>query len=209
MPWPCVPAAFRPPAFASQPSFPARGSRPSYDRPASADAPDPDGVSAFRTHEIRPDRAPSLPRDQRCSRRPGAIPGPPPAAPQRRRPCTPAPVRHLSGAMPHETSIKGSRRSPARPSPHPWPPDDTGNPPAFPRASHPHGQDPRTHARAGTGSEHKPGTTLLAYMPALQSASSLASCATSRRTYMGTSVRRCRTGSCGRGRRARRAGGRS
>jgi hypothetical protein len=57
--------------------------------------------------------------------------------------------RHLSGAMPHETSIKGSHHSPARPSPHPWPPDDTGNPPVSPRAPHPHQQDRCTHARGG------------------------------------------------------------
>jgi len=66
--------------------------------------------------------------------------------------------RHLSGALTNEASVKGSRHSPARPSPHPWPPDDTGNPPAFPWAPHPREQDPRTHARAGTGSEHEPGT---------------------------------------------------
>ena len=29
--------------------------------------PDHDGVSTFRTREQRPDRAPSKPRDQRCS----------------------------------------------------------------------------------------------------------------------------------------------
>jgi hypothetical protein len=61
--------------------------------------------------------------------------------------------------MPHETSVKGSRHSPARPSPRPWPPGDSGAPPAFPWAPHPHGQDPRTHAREGTGSEHKPSVT--------------------------------------------------
>ena len=43
--------------------------RPSYDRPTGTTAPDHDGVSTFRTREIRPDWAPSLPRDQRCSTR--------------------------------------------------------------------------------------------------------------------------------------------
>jgi hypothetical protein len=58
------------------------------------------------------------------------------------------------GLLPHETSVKGSRHSPARPSPHLWPPDDSGALGLYPWASHPRGQDPRTHARAGTGSEH-------------------------------------------------------
>ena len=128
--------------------------RPSYDRPTGSDAPDHDGVSTFRTREMRPERAPSLSRDRRCSRRPGAIPGPPPAASQRHGPLPRPHDRHLSGAMPHETSVKGSRHSPARPSPHLWPPDDSGALGLLPWAPHPHGQDPRTHARAGTGSEH-------------------------------------------------------
>ena len=34
----------------------------------------------------------------------------------------------------------------------------TRAPSGFPWAPHPREQDPRTHARAGTGSEHKPGT---------------------------------------------------
>jgi hypothetical protein len=42
--------------------------------------PDHDGVSTFRTHEIRPEWAPSVPRDLRCSHEPGPFPGPPPAA---------------------------------------------------------------------------------------------------------------------------------
>ena len=86
---------------------------------------------------------------------------PRPAAcrPSTARVLSPRHSHHLSGAASYEASVKGSRPSPARPSPHPWPPDDSGNPPAFPRAPHPHGQDPRTHAGAGTGSEHKPGTS--------------------------------------------------
>src|SRR6266568_2798862 len=86
---------------------------------------------------------------------------PRPAAcrPSTARVLSPRHSRHPSGAASYEASVKGSRSSPARPSPHPWPPDDSGNPPAFPRAPHPRGQDPRTHAGAGTGSEHKPGTT--------------------------------------------------
>jgi hypothetical protein len=85
--------------------------RPSYDRPTGAAAPDHDGVPAFRTRKIRPDWAPSLSRDQRCSHRPGAIPGPPPAASQRHGP-VPQHICHLSGAMPHETSDEGSSLRP-------------------------------------------------------------------------------------------------
>jgi len=40
----------------------------------------PRRVTTFRTREMRPERAPSLPRDLRCSRGPVIIPGPPPAA---------------------------------------------------------------------------------------------------------------------------------
>jgi hypothetical protein len=45
---------------------PAKGFRPSHDRPTGPKA-GPDGVSTFHAHEIRPGRAPSIPRDQRCS----------------------------------------------------------------------------------------------------------------------------------------------
>src|ERR1035437_9582780 len=54
--------------------------------------PDHDGVSTFRTHEIRPEWAPSVPRDRRCSRGPGPFPGPPPAALPRRGSCHPGPA---------------------------------------------------------------------------------------------------------------------
>jgi hypothetical protein len=47
------PAAFRPPAFASWASCPARGFRPSYDRPTALASADPSGVSMFRTRETR------------------------------------------------------------------------------------------------------------------------------------------------------------
>jgi len=53
---PRFPAAFRPPAFASWASCPAREFRPTYDRPTSPPflhGPDPGEVSMFRTHETR------------------------------------------------------------------------------------------------------------------------------------------------------------
>jgi hypothetical protein len=53
---PRFPAAFRPPAFASWASCPAREFSPTYDRPTGPPflhGPDPGEVSMFRTHEIR------------------------------------------------------------------------------------------------------------------------------------------------------------
>jgi len=121
------PVAFRPPAFASRPSCPAWYSAPlAIGLPAPA-APDHDGVSTFRTREMRPEWAPSVPRDQRCSARAGRCPRP--AA----RRITTAMVLYpgtsaviYPGLHRHEASIKGSHHSPARPSPHLWPPDDSG-----------------------------------------------------------------------------------
>src|ERR1039458_1639363 len=80
--------------------------------------PDHDGVCTFRTYEIRPDWAPFVPRDRRCSRGPGPLPGPPPAALPRHGPVTPAqlsPIRgcHLRGISQGFTSFA----RPAFPSP--------------------------------------------------------------------------------------------
>jgi len=65
------PVAFRPPAFASWASCSRPGiqlSSRSACRPAPRRRPpDPDGVSTFHTHEIRPGRVSSLPRGRRCS----------------------------------------------------------------------------------------------------------------------------------------------
>ena len=58
--------------------------------------------------------------------------GPRAGAASTARVLSPRHSRHPSGAASYEASVKGSRSSPARPSPHPWPPDDSGNPPAFP-----------------------------------------------------------------------------
>ena len=52
--------------------------------------PDPDGVTTFRTHEIRPGWVPPVPRGRRCSTRPASNPRPAPAASQR-----PAPAPRL------------------------------------------------------------------------------------------------------------------
>jgi hypothetical protein len=65
---PCFPAAFRPPAFASWASLPARGLRPPYGRPTA-----PPPAARTRTGfpcsaRVRPGwlRVPSLPRGRRC-----------------------------------------------------------------------------------------------------------------------------------------------
>ena len=117
--------------------------------------------------------------------RAGDNPRPAACRPSTARVLSPRHSHHPSGAASYEASVKGSRSSPARPSPHPWPPDDSGNPPAFPRAPHLRGQDPRTHAGAGTGSEHKPGTTPPALRHAGPPISEVHSqtCATSCRTH--------------------------
>ena len=43
--------------------------------PDSTCCPDPDGVTAFRTRELRPGWLPPLPRGRRCSSRPEGVPG--------------------------------------------------------------------------------------------------------------------------------------
>ena len=122
------PAAFRPPAFASRPSCPAW-----YSAPLAIGLPAPSGhrtMTGFpRSAHARYGRgwAPSVPRDQRCSSRARRLPWP--AA----RRITAATVLSpgtgsviYPGVGGHEASVKGSRSSPARPSPHLWPPDDSG-----------------------------------------------------------------------------------
>jgi hypothetical protein len=68
------PVAFRPPAFASRSSCSRRGVGPSLRsayRPRPRAHPDLDGVTAFRTRELRPGWVPPLPRGRRCS--PGQV----------------------------------------------------------------------------------------------------------------------------------------
>ena len=78
--------------------------------------PDPDGVSTFRTHEIRPGRVSSLPRGRRCSPRPSGRPQSPSAASQRLAPSTPVP--HTDpGCQIDEASTRIQGHSPLRPSP--------------------------------------------------------------------------------------------
>ncbi len=62
------PAAFRLPAFASRVILSRPGCGPSLRSVYRITiGPDPDGVSMFRTHEIRPGWVPPMPRGRRCS----------------------------------------------------------------------------------------------------------------------------------------------
>jgi len=113
--------------------------------------PDPDGVPAFRTHELRPGWVPSVPRGRRCSSRSEARSQPAPAA-------LPRPVllpRHdipPCEALLHEASIKGLRSSPVRASPRPRPRGGTGGASASPLSF-----APRRHRRrtSGAGTGHR------------------------------------------------------
>ena len=122
------PAAFRLPAFASWASCPARGLRPSCDRPTAppGSGADPSGVSMFRTRETRPG--------------PGALCTPGTAVPARPRvnpvtaacrlatagPCHPGATTH-PGMFSSRGISKGSLPfTPPGHSPHLWHPDGTG-----------------------------------------------------------------------------------
>jgi hypothetical protein len=83
---------------------------------AQAAPPDPDGVSTFRTHEMRPGRVSSLPRGRRCSLRPSGRPRPPSAALQRLAPATPV-LPADPGCQIDEASTRIQDHSPFRPSP--------------------------------------------------------------------------------------------
>ena len=112
------PAAFRPPAFASRSSCSRRGVGPSSRSAYRTTGSDLDGVSAFRTHELRPGWAPSVPRGRRCSSRTGATTRPAPAASQRPVP-PPRKPSHRRGSCLNQASTKGSHvfARPVFPSP--------------------------------------------------------------------------------------------
>jgi hypothetical protein len=100
-------------------------------------------------------------------------PRPAPAASQRP---APTPRQHfIPSAGPALRDInEGSRDSPVRPAPGPWPSDGTRT---LRRSSELHTPPlPATHVRAGPGIEHAPETHTAETKSALLSASSLASC---------------------------------
>src|SRR6266487_2928080 len=137
---------------------------------------DPDGVSTFHTPEIRPDWAPSSPRDPAVLSRPVRSLRPPLAASSSGQALSPRSTSH-----PPELSVTGHHqgftrvRPPGLP-PHPVDPlDGTGALGLLPRASHPNRQNLRRTPGRGTGIEHSPEATRPT-SSALHSASSLAVC---------------------------------
>jgi hypothetical protein len=156
---------------------PAEEIQPSSRSACRTTGPDLDGVSAFRTYEMRPGWAPSVPRGRRCSPRTGATSRPAPAASQRPSPCTPT---HFpsTGISLNEASTKGSHVF-ARPVfPSLWPPGWNGPPLGQnPGLRTPPTKSRTTHARAGT----RPSSTDLELhaqltLVDLQSGSSLEMC---------------------------------
>jgi hypothetical protein len=118
--------------------------------PASDCCRDPDGVTAFRTHELQSGWAPSGPRGQRCSRRPrrlkaGRLPL------RNGRSLHPAPALHHTGLRitRHQRGFKQFAR-PIFPSPVTARMERAALG-LEPRASHPADQEPTTHAEVGTG----------------------------------------------------------
>ena len=135
----------------------------------------PNGVTTFRTHELRSGWAPSVPRGQRCSPRTGPLPGrrlplrngmslSPPYIPSTRLRLT----RHqprVHACSPVRSSLACDR------------PDGTGRPWASPGLRTPPTKSRTAHARAGTG--HRARTwnyTLNSSSVDLQSDSSLVTC---------------------------------
>jgi hypothetical protein len=157
--YPGFPSPFGIPALASWASC----SRPgiglplrSADRRGHLGAPDPDGVSTFRTHETRLGWAPSIPRGRRCLRDRPDVGG-------RRLPLhsgQPLSLR-CHNPSPESSDDEASSRvhwySPVQPFPHLWHPDGTGTLGLSPELrTQPL---PATHVRAGTGLKHRPGVT--------------------------------------------------
>jgi hypothetical protein len=96
---PQFPVSFRLSAFASWTSCSRPGVqlplRSAYRRRPSAT--DPDGVSTFRTHEMRPGSGALCTPRSAVLTRPVVGPWSPPAAPPRRRPCTPELLPSIRG----------------------------------------------------------------------------------------------------------------
>ena len=151
------PVAFRPPAFASRSSDSRRGIGPSLRSAYRARGPDPDGVTTFHTHELRPGWSPLYPEDG------GAHPGWDIPSPGTCRFSATSPYTLLQHPTLRGSYLRGinrgSRYSPVRSSPRLWPPDGTASPRAFPRASHPAGRTGRRTSGKGQANEHGPGTT--------------------------------------------------
>ena len=146
------PVAFRLPAFASRSSDSRRGVGPSLRSAYRArhSCPDLDRVTAFRTRELRPGWAPSIPRGRRCS--PGLRRlSPAPAALTAASPCPPLPTSHPARTrLTRQTRIHTKFARPVFPSPVAARVERAALG-LEPRASHLAGQEPTTHAEVGTG----------------------------------------------------------
>ena len=123
-------------------------------------SPDLDGVTAFRTHELRPGWVPSIPRGRRCSSRSEDRAQPAPAALPRLalRPCSSIPSAGIRLTR-HQRGFKQFTR-PACPSPVAARMERAalGLPPSFtPRRP---GADESRRSGAKGAIEHEPGTTL-------------------------------------------------
>ncbi len=169
------PVAFPPPAFRFSviQCQPRSWALLTVGLPDARSRPDLDGVTAFRTHELRPGWVPPIPRGQRCSSRPRDVLG-------RRLPLfrgesfDPAPTFPYTRGS-ELRGISQRFRFFTRPAcPSPVAPGWVGRPWASPRASHP---AVTGGARRGRGQvvEHGPGTTR-SHQLILQSGSSLVSC---------------------------------
>jgi len=146
---PRFPAAFQLPAFASRSSDSRRGIGPSLRSAYRAKGPDPDGVTTFHTHELRPGWEPPIPRGQRCSSRLKVILSrhlPLPSV----QSLHPATTSHLAGptfTRHHQRFTLFPR--PVFPSPVAagW----NGTPSGFPPSSAPRRQNRTAHVGVGTG----------------------------------------------------------
>ncbi len=111
--------------------------------------PDPNGVTTFRTHELRPGWVPSLPRGWRCSSRTERSHSAGACRIYCGQSLHPAPTSIYAGL-----NITRHQRGFTRVHPSGLPlacgrPDATGRPWAFPRASHPADQEPDDARRGG------------------------------------------------------------
>jgi hypothetical protein len=142
------PAAVRLPAFASRPSHSRRNSALlTVGLPAKR--PDPDGVTAFGTHESRPGWELSLARGQRCSSRLERVPNWRPPHSQRPVPA----LRHNNpscGSLHHEASTRVQAIHPSG-LPSPVTPGWNGSASAFPELRTPPTRSRTTHVEEGTG----------------------------------------------------------
>ena len=153
--------------------------------------PDPDGVTAFRTHELRPGWAPSTPRGQRCSSRPRRLPA-------GRLPLHSGQSLHPAALPIDRVSLNeaSTRVQAIRPSGLPLAcgrPDGTGRPWASPGLRTPPTRSRTTHARVGTGHRARTWDYTLNSHQSISNPVVHSLCATSRRTSPRHSQRSGRT----------------